>query len=241
MPPPKKAELSPTFNGGESAGAGRTMSQLLSRVIFLFGASWVFTYSWWYLSYDRLRWIREEYLGECVGIMFIALYGTVYYVGMRANARVAQSHVEHLLPMFKQNFSQVGIEYNGKKQIVYAESKDKLLFYATGRRYCKGFLAIFELFPRQDLVSIVLAILTGSDRSDFLSVEIPMNDVDMDNFVFSVVKRAHLPALKSVMHDLNTFPRQVPLELLPTSVSYAFGLYCQQILSYVILFLINLN
>ena len=187
-------------------------------MLFSLLAAWICVCAWWTLSYDKIREIREEYLGECIGIAFIAVYGTVYWVGKSANESLARSHVEHLLPKFKQQFSQVGIEWNGGKEILYAESKDKLLFYATGRRYCKGFLAIFELFPRQDLMSIVLATITGADRSDFLSIEIPMNDADMESFIFSVVKRAHLEPFKLVMPDLKTLPRQVPLELLPPSV-----------------------
>jgi len=62
-------------------------------------------------------------------------------------------------------------------------------FYASGRRFCSGILCTLELRKRHNLFSLVLALFDLSTVRDTLTIEMPMNDEDMEPFVFAIVRK----------------------------------------------------
>ena len=53
---------------------------------------------------------------------------------------------------------------------------------------------------------------------DKLTIEIPMNEDDVDPFVFAVLRKREKKALHAERHDLSAFASAVPLEFLPQSL-----------------------
>lgn len=102
-----------------------------------------------------------------------------------------------------------------REGVVRVDGAANFKLYASGHAHCKGMLIELELIPRQDLLSLVYALLSGWE--DTISVDLPVET--MDPFVFTVARADDVEGVRRKMEDVHQFTRQVPLELLPTTLT----------------------
>jgi len=164
-----------------------------------------------------------DYEYEKYALSLVMVYAVVYLLGSARNRTIANRCMKKIAPLFEEQFQEIGFEgedgLTSDGKLLHKEGQNVYLFYATGRRFCRGCLCSFRLKARQDLLSYVLYMLLPDFNHDFLYIDIPMNDLDMDQFVFSIVRADQLDILYHSMPELSIFPRLVPLEFLPKSLS----------------------
>lgn len=64
------------------------------------------------------------------------------------------------------------------------ETSSNFKFYASGRRYCWGFLATLDLRRRQDLFSLALHLVHPHD--DTIDIEVYMNEGSLPPMVLAI-------------------------------------------------------
>jgi len=134
-------------------------------------------------------------------IIFIFFYSINFYFGKRTNESIAQRWYAEFRPVFEVQFSALGA-YEGTEQNkeggggLLKDSHSCYKFYASGRRFCSGMLCTLELRKRHNLFSLVLALFDLSTVRDTLTIEIPMNDEDMEPFVFAIVRKKEEKKMK---------------------------------------------
>jgi len=98
------------------------------------------------------------------------------------------------------------------------ESQSCFKFYASGRRHCHCLLATLELRKRHDLFSLILAAVDLSVSADTVTIEVPMNDTDMEPFVFAIVRRKQERKLRKSTKDLENYCGVVKSTRLPSTL-----------------------
>lgn len=86
-----------------------------------------------------------------------------------------------------------------RRQLLARDSCDSFLYYATGSRKCSGVLVTINLAHRHDLFSLLWNMF--SPVNDRVTVEVALNDDDIEPMVFAVTpKRDVKNLLQSVPH-----------------------------------------
>uniref|UniRef100_A0A7S3UZH1 Uncharacterized protein n=1 Tax=Aplanochytrium stocchinoi TaxID=215587 RepID=A0A7S3UZH1_9STRA len=174
-----------------------------------------------HVSYEEDRSIihKDGYNFERYALSMLLIYAVGFVLGSARNKIIINRCMARIVPLFEKQFAQLGWEVaKTNKKLLQKESQNVYMFYSTGRRFCKGCLCVFHLKPRQDLLSSFFNLFFPDVNHDFMSIDIPMNEADMDSFLFSIVRQNQLNSLCHIMTDLATYPRQVPLEFLPKTL-----------------------
>jgi hypothetical protein len=69
-------------------------------------------------------------------------------------------------------------------EVLMKETSSNFKFYASGRRFCRGFLATLDLRRRQDLFSLALHLVSPHD--DMIDIEVLMSDNTMPPMVLAI-------------------------------------------------------
>lgn len=165
------------------------------------------------VSSSQALWYRvlldNTFLPEIVIGIFMICYCANIYLGRKANDDIALAFQNEFFlqdSLFERNFHQVGPRLGGTDDVLLRESMNKYSIYATGRRYCKGFLATLDLKRRQDL--LFLANYLVNPAEDVLDIEIPMNDSDMQPMVLFVAKPRLAKQMIKNLPDVQAFTQQ---------------------------------
>jgi len=173
---------------------------------------------------------KQNYYPEICALIFIGLYVINFFIGKRSDERLAQAWLQAYRGLFELQFAAVGLYENqtegatktvtgqGVGSGLLKESQSCFKFYASGRRHCHCLLATLELRKRHDLFSLLLAAVDLSTSVDTVTIEIPMNDTDMEPFVFAIVRRKQERKLRKSTKDLENYCGVVKSTRLPSSL-----------------------
>ncbi|CAM6113993.1 unnamed protein product [Calypogeia fissa] len=148
----------------------------------------------------------QSYYIEAFSIAFIIAYGFVYYFGRKENEKLALSWAAHYAgkdSVMEKNFSLLGTGDGVDSPLLMKEGQNVFKFYASGRRYCEGLLATMDLKSRHDLITRLWYLI--SPRKDEITIDVFMNDENMDTFVFALARKKAAKALQKDIKDLNQF------------------------------------
>mmetsp|Transcript_16149 Transcript_16149/g.21368 ORF Transcript_16149/g.21368 Transcript_16149/m.21368 type:complete len:478 (-) Transcript_16149:348-1781(-) len=172
---------------------------------------------------------------EYCGVVFILIYAVAYLFGRQENQKIASAWTACMMEFFEEQFAECGPatdqprEVTGSSEPLFKESQNEFLFYATGRRFCQGCIVRLQLKPRHDLFAQALALINltpsgpastyGTANRDVLSIEVAMNNEDMDPFVFACARRKDLRAMHSGFTDLKNYTGMSSSDSLPQSLA----------------------
>lgn len=163
---------------------------------------------------------ENSFLIEVAAGMFIAVYLINFFIGVRANNKIAQKWYETIKSDLEDQFhcfERVG-GYTAN-DILFKESHFCFKLYASGRRYCHGILATLDLKRRQDLYSVVLSLVGYAPAHDTMTIEIPMSEDDMGHFVFCICKTKQERFIRKSNTDLDNYSHIVKATQLPDSLT----------------------
>eukprot|EP01006_Ploeotia_vitrea_P044185 TRINITY_DN66816_c8_g16_i1.p1 TRINITY_DN66816_c8_g16~~TRINITY_DN66816_c8_g16_i1.p1 ORF type:complete len:506 (-),score=304.31 TRINITY_DN66816_c8_g16_i1:99-1616(-) len=147
----------------------------------------------------------SEYKYELVGVAFVIAYIINYFIGKRKNDAIAQTWFTTFQPVFEEQFERLGAYAGDQEGMILKESPSLYRFYASGRRYCTGMLATLDLVGRHDFFSMILGLLDMATTRDTITLEFPMDDACMENFVFAIMPKKHVKRLRRTLPDLTDF------------------------------------
>eukprot|EP01026_Neomeris_dumetosa_P046009 TRINITY_DN3910_c0_g1_i2.p2 TRINITY_DN3910_c0_g1~~TRINITY_DN3910_c0_g1_i2.p2 ORF type:complete len:437 (-),score=77.46 TRINITY_DN3910_c0_g1_i2:357-1667(-) len=153
---------------------------------------------------------QEHWYFEILAVIGLILYMLNIWRGTRENESIALAWATCFCAedgLMARNFSLLGpgdSATNG--EILMRESKNIYKFYASGRRYCKGLLATLDLQPRQDIVSLLLALVWPKD--DRVEIEVNMNESCMPPMVIAVGTSKAIKQLMTDKEDVANFTRK---------------------------------
>eukprot|EP01103_Thecamoeba_quadrilineata_P009817 TRINITY_DN1996_c0_g1_i1.p1 TRINITY_DN1996_c0_g1~~TRINITY_DN1996_c0_g1_i1.p1 ORF type:complete len:386 (-),score=73.93 TRINITY_DN1996_c0_g1_i1:1000-2157(-) len=129
---------------------------------------------------------------EIIYAVFLAAYLFNYWQGKNYNQDLANRWYEEVKALLNDNFSNV---YE-----LIKESNYKFSTSTSGRINCVGLQAVLDLKKRHDLFSSFASFFVSS--SDTLTIDIPLNEVTMDRFVFAIVRKKEEKQMKKDLLDL---------------------------------------
>jgi len=148
---------------------------------------------------------------EILVIFFLIGYGINFILGKKKNAVLVESWAKKNRELFEQNFALVGVDEKG--HMILKESNSVFKCYCSGRINCESLMAVVELQKRHDLV--FYAIEMFSNGRDILTIDVEMNDVDMEPFVFAIVSKREEKQLRKDLKDLNSMFTQNYTNIVP--------------------------
>ena len=159
-----------------------------------------------------------KWLPEMAMAVFIICYIVNIWIGRATNTDVAMAFAKTYCPegsLLDRNFSQVGPQISGARDMIMRESMNKFNIYATGRRFCKNFQATLDLKHRQDL--LYLASYVISPRQDRIDIDIAMNEANMQPLVLVIGTPRLAKELSKSLPDVKSFARPIDVsqQLLP--------------------------
>lgn len=165
--------------------------------------------------------LRERYVWECVCMLVAGVYVMLYVMGKASNRRIAEDWAFASRPWLESQFAAVGLSLSNRHvddaSGLMTETPSRLSLFASGRRFCHGALFTIELKRRQDVIQQLLAMLDLAPSRDVLTIEIPMDDANMEPFVFAVTRKRYASKLKTNHKDLENLSAQVKSTRLPSS------------------------
>jgi len=162
---------------------------------------------------------KEKYYLEIGAIAFIIIYSFNFYFGKNTNQFIAQKWLAEFKSIFELQFAALGAYEGTKEGGLLKESHSSYKFYSSGRRFCSGMLCTLDLRKRHNLFSLLLALFDLSTVRDTLTMEIPMNEEDMEPFVFAIVRKKEEKKIKKNQKDLENYAGLVKSTSLPSNLS----------------------
>eukprot|EP01024_Parvocaulis_polyphysoides_P026326 TRINITY_DN24013_c0_g1_i5.p1 TRINITY_DN24013_c0_g1~~TRINITY_DN24013_c0_g1_i5.p1 ORF type:complete len:444 (-),score=81.95 TRINITY_DN24013_c0_g1_i5:504-1805(-) len=162
---------------------------------------------------------QEHWYFEILAVAFLILYALNIWRGGRQNESIAIAWANAFCMegmLMPKNFSLLGPgDSEDDGEILMRESKNIYKFYASGRRYCQGLLATLELQPRQDVLSLLIALAYPKD--DNVEIQVFMNEASMPPMVIAVGIPKAIKQLLENKEDLSEFARKIdpPKDQLP--------------------------
>ena len=151
----------------------------------------------------------KDFILEGIALLFLIGYGINFWFGTRANNDLATSWMESFAALFEKQFTLVG-KNNGKTDpILLKDGHSTYKLYASGRRYCDSLVAVLELRCRYDLIGLAWHLLLPA--KDTLTVEVFMNEEEMEPFVLAVVRKRHAKNFQRENKDLKEFATNLDL------------------------------
>ncbi|GBG69894.1 hypothetical protein CBR_g4722 [Chara braunii] len=95
--------------------------------------------------------------------------------------------------------------------LMLKEGQNVFKFYASGRRFCEGLLATLDLRGRHDLLLLLWYFF--SPRKDLITIEVDMNDEDMDHVVFAIARRKSAKSMHKENKDLQQYATMLDLSM----------------------------
>lgn len=135
---------------------------------------------------------------EYLGLAVVLIYIVNYFVGRATNGKLAALWTKHFRQVFEDQFAFIGTDpaavaaaaaSEESQFVLLKESEHCYKLYASGRRFLSGCLVTLDLQRRQDLFSSVLGLVDLASRQDTMTIECAMNEDEVENFAFAVVKR----------------------------------------------------
>jgi hypothetical protein len=148
----------------------------------------------------------QNYYMEGACVVFLLIYGTVYWLGKKENERIALAWASQFVSkdsIFEKNFSLLGTGDGPDDPLLVKEGQNVFKFYASGRRYCEGLLATMEFQARHDLLSRAWYLV--SPGKDELNIDVYMNDENMEPIVFAITRRKQGKEMLKECKDLQQF------------------------------------
>lgn len=155
---------------------------------------------------------QESFLLEYFLLFFFFSYVVAFFVGKRANKRVADAWLERNLPILQRQFSRVAHDDGTVMRKLHHST---YVVYATGSRGVRSAKFTLNLRPRQDLLSVLWHL--AFPQEDTLATEVRLLPGFKPDYVFAVVQRRKLGSAQNEFRDLKTFARPVESKLLPAS------------------------
>ena len=160
---------------------------------------------------------------EILALTVVLAYVGAFFLGSSVNSSLAAAWFNEfgdagkLLPASfstTQICSDPGSPFN-------KETPSAFRYYATGRARTRGLVVSLDLLPRQDLLSWVLAALSGDE--DTITVEVFMDPSAVDPFVLAAAPRRDRRRIQKEARDLMAFasvvdPRKVDRGLAGLSI-----------------------
>jgi len=146
---------------------------------------------------------------EALVTIFLIAYGVNFFTGKKKNTIVVESWAKKYKELFDQNFSLVGVDDKG--HMILKESSSIFKCYCSGRINCESLTSTIDLQKRHDLVFYAIDLFMGG--KDTLTMDIEMNDTDMEPFVFAVVPKREEKQLRKDVKDLNMFTQNFTSEI----------------------------
>lgn len=169
-----------------------------------------------------LQWAKQELTvgtTEILAIGIIALYIGVYIQGRRHNYKVSTQFIRAVHGLFCSRFLEAGPAEPAsadRRQLLSRDSPSNFLYYATGSRACDGVLVSIDLAKRHDLFMLLWSFF--SPVHDTVTIEVALDDEDMEPIVFAVTpKRQQRHLLQEVPH-LADYASVVRAPLLPAGL-----------------------
>lgn len=156
------------------------------------------------------QWARQdiqlgnlEYLALCV----MMAYATVFVLGRRKNHEIAHSFIKGVHGLFCSRFLEAGpaleVPPQDRRQLLARDSCSSFLYYATGSRSCSGVLVRINLRSRHDLFMLIWNFFTPSE--DTVTIEVSMDDDDMEPMVFAVTRKRDVKKLQQDVPHLQDY------------------------------------
>lgn len=155
-------------------------------------------------------WYEVKYVPEFLLGVFLLCYCGNIYLGRKVNDEIAQAFERTFCQedgLLERNFSQVGPRIGDAEDVLLRESMNKYSIYATGRRFCQGFLATLDLKHRQDLFFLASYFVNPAD--DLLNIEIPMNESNMQQMALLIARPQLAKQLAKSLPDIQSFTQQM--------------------------------
>ncbi|KAM7478822.1 hypothetical protein LguiA_027035 [Lonicera macranthoides] len=152
----------------------------------------------------------KSYTIEILSVSFLIMFAINYFTGKRENENIALAWAAKFASkdsIFEKNFSLLGVGEGDDSPLLLKEGQNVFKFYASGRRFCSGLLATFELKSRHDLISRLYNMVVNC--KDEISFEVYMNDDAMDQVVFALAKKKVAKTMQKEERDLQRFANLV--------------------------------
>lgn len=156
---------------------------------------------------------QEHYYYEMLAGAVLVFYGINVFLGKQRNEMIALSWARAFVSegaVFEKNFSLLGVGDADDGEVLMKESQNIFKFYASGRRFCEGMLATLDLRARQDLLSMLLSLV--SPREDKLEIEVYMQPLTMPTTVLACATQKLIRTLVKDNDDLKTYTKQIPVK-----------------------------
>lgn len=154
-----------------------------------------------------------EYL--CVLIMVV--YIGVYIRGRRRNYEIATTFIRGVHGLFCSRFLEAGpaseVPPADRRQLLSRESPSTFLYYATGSRACDGVVVRISLANRHDIFMLAWSLF--SPVTDTVTVEVSLDDDDMEPMVFAVTGKRGVKQLLSEVPHIKDYAGVTRAPLLP--------------------------
>ncbi|QPG74223.1 hypothetical protein FOA43_001548 [Brettanomyces nanus] len=146
----------------------------------------------------KQRLMKYPWKLEMITVSFIALYLITFYLGSKYNEKLVNKFVNSILPVFKENFFQVGVT---KSRLMAKDDTQHFTFYATGRLRIESMIAKFELQSRQNpfvwvmeyVSSFFIESLPAPEDKVSFNFQIDADGSSkFDDFIWAIVHKDHM-------------------------------------------------
>ncbi|KAI5077911.1 hypothetical protein GOP47_0007735 [Adiantum capillus-veneris] len=148
---------------------------------------------------------RNFYI-EVACIFFLIFFAIAYFLGKKENENIALAWAAQFAGkngIFDKNFSLLGTSTEPDSPVLIKEGQNIFKFYASGRRFCRGLLATMDLQCRHDLITCMWYFV--SPRKDEITIDVFMNDENMEPFTFALVRKKNVKTILKDWKDLQTY------------------------------------
>lgn len=153
---------------------------------------------------------QEHYYFEIAAAVCLVIYAINVFVGKSSNEAIALAWARAYVSeggVLEKNFSLLGPGDLDDGEVLMKESQSQFKFYASGRRYCDGFLATLDLRARQDVLSMMSYLV--APRDDLLDVEVYMSEGCMPPIVVAFGVPKVMRVLSRECEDIKTYAKPV--------------------------------
>lgn len=153
---------------------------------------------------ERSPWFT--YSIEFTFTVFLISYVINYFDGKRKNELIVVAWASKFATrdsIFSKNFSFIGAGDGNNAPYLLKERPDVFKIWASGRNYCKGFVATMKLKKRHDLISRIWDMVRL--KRDTITFEVMMKENAMDHVVLAVARSKASKAMLKEEKDLQRF------------------------------------
>ncbi|KAL4424643.1 hypothetical protein ABPG77_002261 [Micractinium sp. CCAP 211/92] len=153
---------------------------------------------------------QDSWVVELCALAFLATFLVNLFVGRRRNEQLALAWTTQLVApdgVLDRNFSLLGPGDTAAGEVLLKDSMHCYKFWASGRRFCQGMLATFNLVRRQDLLAWGVMALRG--QKDVLDLEVRMNEGAMPPLVLVVAQPTIARELQQGSDDVKSLCKRL--------------------------------